>query len=132
MSACYGSPRIWADLVLDDGERIQLDRDFAARAPNRCWVADITPLRTWESWLYLVAVQDLDSRRIVGWAMADHMRNGDGSPAVGVGVKFVVASGPNAGDTATVLTDAAGKASFSWLGDGGRWDQGRLRAGRAR
>jgi len=51
-----------------------LDRDFAAGAPNRCWVADITYLRTWEGWLYLVAVQDLFSRRIVGWAMADHMR----------------------------------------------------------
>ncbi|MDQ5831800.1 MAG: IS3 family transposase [Actinomycetota bacterium] len=107
----YGSPRIWSDLVLDDGERIGrkrverlmrqaglsglqekkwrsttirvpgvrvaddlLDRDFAAGAPNRCWVADITYLRTWEGWLYLVAVQDLYSRRIVGWAMADHMR----------------------------------------------------------
>ena len=51
-----------------------LDRDFAAGAPNRCWVADITYLRTWEGWLYLVAVQDLFSRRIVGWSMADHMR----------------------------------------------------------
>src|SRR5207248_6532791 len=40
----------------------------------RCWVADITYLRTWEGWLYLVAVQDLYSRRIVGWAMADHLR----------------------------------------------------------
>jgi putative transposase len=51
-----------------------LDRNFAAGAPNRCWVADITYLRTWEGWLYLVALQDLYSRRIVGWAMADHMR----------------------------------------------------------
>ena len=45
-----------------------------AAAPNRLWVADITYLRTWEGWLYLVAVQDLYSRRIVGWSMADHMR----------------------------------------------------------
>jgi putative transposase len=51
-----------------------LDRNFAAGAPNRCWVADITYLRTWQGWLYLVAVQDLYSRRIVGWAMADHLR----------------------------------------------------------
>ena len=107
----YGSPRIWSDLVLEDGERIGrkrverlmrqaglsglitkkwkattvrvpgvrvaddlLDRNFAAEAPNRCWVADITYLRTWEGWLYLAAVQDLYSRRIVGWSMADHMR----------------------------------------------------------
>jgi len=51
-----------------------LDRAFAAAAPNRVWVADITYLRTWEGWLYLIAVQDLYSRRIVGWSMADHMR----------------------------------------------------------
>lgn len=51
-----------------------LERDFTATAPNQRWVADITYLRTWEGWLYLVAVQDLYSRRIVGWSMADHMR----------------------------------------------------------
>lgn len=51
-----------------------VDRAFAAAAPNRVWVADITYLRTWEGWLYLIAVQDLYSRRIVGWSMADHMR----------------------------------------------------------
>jgi len=51
-----------------------VDRAFLAAAPDRLWVADITYLRTWEGWLYLVAVQDIYSRRIVGWAMADHMR----------------------------------------------------------
>lgn len=51
-----------------------LDRDFTAQGPNQRWVADITYLRTWEGWLYLVAVQDLYSRRIVGWNVADHMR----------------------------------------------------------
>jgi putative transposase len=107
----YGSPRIWSDLVIDDGERVSrkrverlmrlaglsasptkkwrgttmrvpgvrvaddlVDRKFAAGAPNRVWVADITYLRTWQGWLYLVAVQDLFSRRIVGWSMQDHMR----------------------------------------------------------
>jgi putative transposase len=107
----YGSPRIWSDLVLDDGERIGrkrverlmrqaglsalqekrwkattirvpgvrvaddlLERDFTATAPNQRWAMDITYLRTWEGWLYLVAIQDLYSRRIVGWSIADHMR----------------------------------------------------------
>ena len=51
-----------------------VDRAFLAAAPNRLWVADITYLRTWEGWLYPVAVQDVYSRRIVGWSMADHMR----------------------------------------------------------
>ncbi len=51
-----------------------VDRGFLAAAANRLWVADITYLRTWEGWLYLVCVQDVYSRRIVGWSMADHMR----------------------------------------------------------
>ena len=107
----YGSPRIHAELVLGDGERLGrkrverlmrqagisgmvrrrrgrttirvsgvrvcedlVDRAFAADGPDRLWVADITYLRTWEGWLYLAAVQDVFSRRIVGWSMAEHMR----------------------------------------------------------
>jgi putative transposase len=50
-------------------------RQFRPAAPNVLWVADITYIRTWEGWLYLAAVQDAFSRRIVGWAMADHMRS---------------------------------------------------------
>jgi len=51
-----------------------VDRAFLAAGPDRLWVADITYLRTWEGWLYLAAVQDVYSRRIVGWAMDSHMR----------------------------------------------------------
>jgi putative transposase len=51
-----------------------VQRQFRPSAPDLMWVADITYLRSWEGWLYLVAVQDLYSRRIVGWSMADHMR----------------------------------------------------------
>ncbi|MGZ6576690.1 MAG: IS3 family transposase, partial [Solirubrobacteraceae bacterium] len=46
-----------------------------ARGAQRALGRDITYLRTWEGWLYLAAVQDAFSRRIVGWAMADHMRS---------------------------------------------------------
>jgi putative transposase len=51
-----------------------VERKFRPAAANVLWLADITYLRTWEGWLYLVAVQDAYSRRIVGWSMADHMR----------------------------------------------------------
>lgn len=51
-----------------------VERDFDPAAPNRLWCADITYVRTWEGWLYLASVMDCYSRRIVGWAMADHMR----------------------------------------------------------
>lgn len=50
-------------------------RSFRPAGPDVLWVADITYLRTWEDWLYLAAVQDAYSRRIVGWSMADHMRS---------------------------------------------------------
>ena len=51
-----------------------LDRNFIAAAPNRIWLADITYIETGQGWLYLAAVMDLYSRRIVGWAMRDHLR----------------------------------------------------------
>jgi len=49
-------------------------RDFAAPAPDRLWVGDITYVATWEGWLYLAVLLDAHSRRVVGWAMADHLR----------------------------------------------------------
>ena len=51
-----------------------LDRNFIATAANQIWLADITYVETNQGWLYLAAVMDLYSRRIVGWAMADHLR----------------------------------------------------------
>jgi transposase InsO family protein len=51
-----------------------LQRDFAADAPNRKWVTDLTYVPTDEGWLYLVTVIDLFSRKVVGYAQADHMR----------------------------------------------------------
>jgi len=44
-------------------------------APNQVWVADITYIWTQEGWLYLAAVMDLFSRRIVGWHAAEHLRS---------------------------------------------------------
>jgi putative transposase len=51
-----------------------VERNFTAPAPDELWVADITYLRTWEGFLYLAVVVDACSRRVVGWAMADHLR----------------------------------------------------------
>jgi len=50
-----------------------LDRDFTAASVDRKWLADITYVPTDEGWLYLAAVLDCFSRKLVGWAMADHM-----------------------------------------------------------
>lgn len=51
-----------------------LNREFSVNAPNRIWLADITYLWTLEGWLYIAAILDLFSRRVVGWAMENHMR----------------------------------------------------------
>ena len=51
-----------------------VERDFSASAPNRLWVADITYVPTWAGFLYLAVVLDAFSRRVVGWAMANHLR----------------------------------------------------------
>ena len=51
-----------------------LRRQFVAAAPNQRWTADITYVPTWTGFLYLAVVLDVFSRRIVGWAMADHLR----------------------------------------------------------
>ena len=52
-----------------------LERDFRPEGPDQTWSADITYISTWEGFLYLAHVQDLFSRLIVGWSMADHLRS---------------------------------------------------------
>jgi len=51
-----------------------VERDFLAEAPDRLYVADITYVPTWAGFLYLAVVLDAFSRRVVGWAMATHLR----------------------------------------------------------
>jgi putative transposase len=72
------SRRKWVRTTIKD-ERVRpapdlVQRQFTAERPNQIWVADITYIHTWEGIVYLAAVQDMWSRRIVGWALADHMR----------------------------------------------------------
>ena len=52
-----------------------LDRQFEASKPNEAWLADITYIWTREGWLYLACVEDLFSRMVVGWSMAEHMES---------------------------------------------------------
>lgn len=51
-----------------------LAQNFQAAAPNRIWLSDITHIPTGEGWLYLAAVLDLATRKVISWAMRDHMR----------------------------------------------------------
>ena len=59
------SPAVHADLV---------HRRFVADAPDRLWVTDITQHPTAEGWVYAAVVLDVWSRRVIGWAIADHLK----------------------------------------------------------
>ena len=73
------SPRRWRTTTIADpnaGRRPDLvGRDFTTdpAAVDTRWCGDITYINTWQGWLYLATVIDLASRRVVGWAVADHL-----------------------------------------------------------
>ena len=71
-------PKRWKTTTLTDpGDTYPPDavkRRWDTGALNTVWIGDITYLRTWEGWLYLATVIDAHSRRVIGWAIADHMR----------------------------------------------------------
>jgi transposase InsO family protein len=71
--------RRWTKTTVSDPEVVVVDLLKRAFGPgtvevDRVYVGDITYLWTWEGWAYLATVIDLASRRVVGWALADHMR----------------------------------------------------------
>lgn len=74
------APKRWRTTTVPDPTAVLpadlIRRDFATAttALNARWCGDITYIHTWEGWLYLATVIDLTSRRIVGWATADHLR----------------------------------------------------------
>jgi putative transposase len=63
-----------------------VDRRFAAAAPNRLWVADITYVRTFSGWVYAAFVLDVFSRRIVGWQVSNHLRTDLALDALNMGL----------------------------------------------
>jgi transposase InsO family protein len=72
------SPKRWRTTTLtDDADAYPVDavkREWDTGTLNQVWVGDITYLRTWEGWLYLATVIDAHSRRVIGWAIDEHMR----------------------------------------------------------
>jgi transposase InsO family protein len=76
-------PRRWKKTTIPDptattrpdliGRDFGIDPDQPGQ-PDRRWCGDITYIHTWQGWLYLATVIDLASRRVVGWASADHLR----------------------------------------------------------
>jgi transposase InsO family protein len=71
-------PKRWKTTTITDGNDTYpadaAKRTWDTGVLNRVWVGDITYLRTWEGWLYLATVIDAHSRRVIGWAIDEHMR----------------------------------------------------------
>lgn len=73
-------PRRWRKTTIADPDAETRAVDLIKRifgpdtALDTRWCGDVTYIRTWEGWAYLATVIDLASRRVVGWALADHMR----------------------------------------------------------
>lgn len=73
-------PRRWRTTTIADPSAEARAVDLIKRVfgpdvkPDTRWCGDVTYIRTWEGWAYLATVIDLASRRVVGWALADHMR----------------------------------------------------------
>lgn len=73
---CHPRPRKRTTIPDTDAPRVpdRLRRDFNASRPNEKWVGDISAIRVGAGWAYLATVIDLYGRKIVGYAIADHMR----------------------------------------------------------
>ncbi len=71
-------PRAWKRTTIGGGRPVSapdlIGRDFTAVLPDARWCGDVTYVRTWGGWAYLATVIDLYSRKVVGWAIAAHMR----------------------------------------------------------
>jgi putative transposase len=106
--------RRWAKTTISDPEVVAVDLVKRAFGPgtvelDRVYVGDITYIWTWEGWAYLATVIDLASRRVVGWALADHMRaelvcdalrHGHRAPTPGGGADLPLRPGHPAGTRA--------------------------------
>lgn len=71
-------PKRWKTTTVTDRSDTyppdSVKRQWDTGVLNAVWIGDISYLRTWEGWLYLATVIDAHSRRVIGWAIADHMR----------------------------------------------------------
>jgi transposase InsO family protein len=80
LRAAGRAPKRWRTTTIPDpaastpADLIKRDFSCSAEEVNKRWCGDITYINTWEGWLYLATVIDLGSRRVVGWATADHLR----------------------------------------------------------
>jgi hypothetical protein len=110
-----------------------VDRDFARAEPNRLWVCDLKYVQTGQGFLFLAAVQDVFSRRIIGWSMRDDLKSELVLDALGMAVSA------RGADAAGVVahSDHGSLGGFKWSSQhldrgGGGWDVRRVGVRRRR
>jgi transposase InsO family protein len=124
------APRRWKKTTIPDpaaaARADQIRRDFTTDAAkvNTRWCGDITYIATWEGWLYLATVIDIASRRVVGFALADHLRTELVADAL---ANAVAARAPQPG--VIFHSDRGCQGGFNWSSQhpdhgGVRWDGG--------
>jgi putative transposase len=71
-------PRAWKRTTIGGDRPVPapdlIGRDFTAALPDTKWCGDVTYIKTWDGWAYFATVIDLYSRKVIGWAVAAHMR----------------------------------------------------------
>lgn len=84
-------PRAWRRTTIPGPDAAPapdlIGRDFTAAAIDTRWCGDITYIKTWNGWAYMATVIDLHSRKLVGWAIDDHMRTSLVTDALEMAVK---------------------------------------------
>jgi putative transposase len=84
-------PKAWKRTTLAGDRPVSapdlIGRRFTAQQPDQKWCGDVTYVKTWDGWAYLATVIDLHSRRVVGWAVADHMRTSLVTDALEMAIK---------------------------------------------
>jgi transposase InsO family protein len=120
------TPKRWRTTTVPDpaapGRADLVGRDFHPHPGqvNARWCGDITYINTWEGWLYLATVIDLASRRVVGWATADHLRTDLVAQAL---TNAVATRRPS--DTVIFHSDRGCQPGFNWWSQH-RWFVGRV------
>jgi len=94
-----------------------VDRDFARAEPNRLWVCDLKYIQTGQGFLFLAAVQDVFSRRIIGWSMRDDLKAELVLDALGMAVnsRGSAAAGVIAHSAHGAQPEFKGPSQRSWL-----------------
>lgn len=86
-----------------------IGRDFTATRPDQKWLADITYIPTYEGWLFLAGINDVFSRKLVGWSMRDNLEAEIVADAIGMAV-----ARRQPGDGVIHHSDRGSQGGFNW------------------